>query len=122
MLEAALRAALDELARSPDVRYAEVRGTHEISQRLRVRDGRPEQATSGTARGVAIRVLGPVTWGFACTPNLDVASVVGAARRAIAVAKASGRVALAPLKFPPQPASTGTYATRVEIDPFTIPI
>ena len=121
-LDAALKAALEFLRRSPDVRYAEVRFVDETSERLRVRDGRPEQVTSANARGIGIRVLGAKTWGFACTPALDEGNAVRAAERALAVAKASGRVTRTPVAWTAQPAAVGTYTTKVEIDPFAIPV
>jgi TldD protein len=86
-----------------------------------VRDGRPEQATTGASRGIGVRVLGPKTWGFACTSFLDEASAVAAARRAVEIAKASGAVAERRVDFPAQPASRGAYATRFAIDPFGVP-
>ena len=121
-LDSSLRAALDFLQRSPLVRYAELRFVDESTERLRVRDGRPEQVTATRTRGVGVRVLGERTWGFACTAALDEASVVLAARRALAVAQASGRAAFAKVSWPAQPAAIGRYETKVEIDPFTVPI
>jgi TldD protein len=121
-VEEAMRAALDELRRAGDVRYAEVRFVSETTEKLRVRDGRPEQVATLRTRGVAIRVLGDKAWGFACSPELDEAGVVGAARRALAVARASGRVAHAPVLFPPREGAVGAYATRIEIDPFSVPL
>jgi TldD protein len=121
-LDAALRAALDALRRKGDVRYAEVRFVDETQERLRVRDGRPEQVTTTTSRGVAVRVLGERTWGFACTPDLDEASIVAAAQRAHAVARASGAVAARAVRFPERAPSGGSYASAVAIDPFTVPV
>jgi TldD protein len=120
--EAALHAALDWLRQSADVRYAEVRFVFEQNERLRVRDGRPEQASTGGSRGVGIRVLGQRTWGFACTPDLTESALVAAAKRAAAIARASGALVQTPVAFPEQPASRGTYETRVGTDPFTIPL
>jgi TldD protein len=122
MSEPALRAALDLLAKAADVRYAEVRWVSETSERLRVRDGRPEQATSGAAQGVAVRVLGEKTWGFACTPRTDEASVVDAARRALAVARASSAAAKTRVELPPMQAQRGSYASPVREDPFAVPL
>ena len=92
--EPSLEAALAVLRSQPDVRYAEARLVDETSERLAVRDGRPEQVTTETSRGVGIRVLGSKTWGFACTADTSEAALVAAARRALEVAghqKASGR-------------------------------
>ena len=118
----ALRAALSELSRAADVRYGEVHFVDERTERLEVKDGRPEVVTSGTRVGASVRVLGAKTWGFACTSDLSEAGVVTAARQALAVARASSRVAHSTVVFPPQPAAVGTYETPLTIDPFTVPL
>jgi TldD protein len=120
--DAAARAALAALAREPEVRYAEIRCVDERTERLRVRDGRPEQAATGTSAGVGIRVLGVHTWGFACTADLTEAGIVRAARAALGVAKASSRVAPRKVLFPEQPGSAGRYETPLGIDPFAVSV
>lgn len=119
--EAALLATLERLKREPSIRYAEVRFVSEKSERLRVRDGRPEQASTGASRGVGIRVLAR-TWGFACTPELTAQALDVAATRAVRIAAASSMLAREPTPFPAQPAVRGTYETRVVRDPFTVPL
>jgi TldD protein len=121
-LDHALRVALQALRADGDVRYAELRFVAESSEKLRVRDMRPEQVATSSSAGVAVRVLGARTWGFACTAGLDEASIVAAARRAADVARASGPLAREPVKFPAQDAARGTYESAVAIDPFTIPL
>jgi TldD protein len=121
-LDASLRAALEALRKRAGVRYAEVRYVDETSERLRVRDGRPEQVTSGRSRGVGVRVLGERTWGFACTDDLSEAGVLLAAERAASVAHASSAVARTTVRFPPQAASVGCYESHVAIDPFSVPL
>jgi TldD protein len=117
-----LEAALEALRRQPDVRYGEVRLVEERGERLGIRDGRPEQVASDGSRGVGIRVLAGATWGFACTPDTNEGAIVAAAARALAVARASGRVARNRVEFPEQPARRGTYETRFAIDPFAVPL
>ncbi len=117
-----LEAALAVLSAERDVRYAEARRVDETSERLTVRDGRPEQVTNEASRGVGIRVLGSKTWGFACTADLSEAGLVAAARQALRVARASSGVAKGAVAFPEGPAQRGSYVTKLEIDPFTIPL
>jgi TldD protein len=119
-VDAALHAALAEVRRAADIRHGEVCFFDEASERIQVRDGRPEAVTSGTSTGVSVRVLGARTWGFACTADLTEAGLVGAAREAIAVARASSRVAKTTVVFPPQAAAVGRYETPVAIDPFSV--
>ena len=121
MTDAPLHAALAWLRKQHDVRYAEVRLVDEGSERLRVRDGRPEQVTVEASLGVGIRVLGAKTWGFACSaddhrgrPPRRCGS--GGRHRA-----RSAAVARAPVAFPEQAASRGVYETPLVVDPFTIP-
>ena len=118
--EAALRATLGRLRGR--ARYAELRFVSERNERLRVRDGRPEQASTGGTRGVGIRVLGEKTWGFACTPDVSEAALAAAADRAARIAAASAPLARAPAAFPEAAAARGTYETRVLRDPFAIPL
>ncbi|HEX4448743.1 MAG TPA: TldD/PmbA family protein [Polyangiaceae bacterium] len=120
--EPALSAAIAWLRKQPDVRYAEVRFVDADGERLRVRDGRPEQVTTEASRGVGIRVLGAKAWGFACTADTSEGALVSAAARALAVARASAVAARVPVAFPEQQASVGRYETRPAVDPFSIPI
>jgi TldD protein len=120
--DAALLATLDWLKKQPAVRYAEVRFVDTRGEHLRVRDGRPEQVTAEASRGVGVRVLADKAWGFACSADLGEGSLRKAAERALSIAKASSAVARAPVAFPEQPASRGTYATEVAVDPFTVPL
>lgn len=121
-VDAALRAGLDAVRRLPDVRYAEVRFVDETSERLRVRDGRPEQVATSGSRGVGVRVLGTKTWGFACTADTSEAGIVQAALTAARIARASAAIVTRTVPFPERDASVGTYATPVAVDPFAIPL
>jgi TldD protein len=118
--DSALREALAELARAGDVRYGEVHFFDETSERFVFRDGRAEEVTQGVRTGASVRVLGSRTWGFACTAEVTPAALVRAAREALAVARASSRVARTTVVFPPQDPAVGAYETKVLIDPFTV--
>jgi TldD protein len=115
-------AILEGLRKAGEVRYAEVRYVDGVTERLRVRDGRPEDVTHVRQAGVGVRVLGTATWGFASTASLDEASVVQAARRAVAIARASSRVSPRKVAFPALPPARGTYATALGEDPFAVPL
>src|SRR5882672_11443918 len=99
--DAAARAALASLRREADVRYAEVRFVDERTEKLRVRDGRPEQVATAKSRDAGIHVLGASTWDFACTADLTDAGIGRATKEALAVARASSRVAARVVPFPP---------------------
>ena len=117
----ALFAAIAWVKQQHGVRYAEARFVGERSENLKVRDGRPENASSRTTRGAGVRVL-TGTWGFACTAKLDDASVMGAMKMALAVARASSGLVKAPAPFPERPPSRGAYENKPEIDPFSVPL
>jgi TldD protein len=117
-----LEAAVALLGKEPDVRYAEARFVDDRGERLGVRDGRPEQVTAETSRGVGVRVLGSKTWGFACTADTSEGAIVAAARRALGIARASSSIAQRAVVFPELAPQRGTYATRVEVDPFDVPL
>ena len=116
----ALDLALTWLKKQPDVRYAEVRFVEGDAERLRVRDGRPEQVTTEASRGVGIRVLGAKTWGFACSADTTEGALVAAAGRALAVARASAVAVQSAVAFPEQAAARGCYETKVAVDPFAV--
>ena len=118
----AMKAALDVLRRERDVRYAEIRFVADTSERLVVRDGRPEQVSSARSRGVGVRVLCERTWGFACSAELTEGALVAAARRALAVARASAVAASTAVVFPERAAAVGTYETQGVRDPFVVPL
>jgi TldD protein len=120
--DSALDSAIAWLRKQPDVRYAEVRFVETEGDRLRVRDGRPEQVTAEWSRGAGIRVLGAKTWGFACTADTSEGALLATAARALAIARASAPAATAPIVFPEQGPSVGHYATALAVDPFTIPV
>src|SRR5262249_25934778 len=119
-VDAALKATLALLRRSRLVRYAEVRFVSERSEYFSIRDYRPEQVTTGTSRGVGIRVLGRHAWGFACSADLSEQALERAAQQAIELAEASGKVAKRTVIFPSMAGTTGSYTTPLSLDPFSV--
>src|ERR1700735_4107343 len=105
----ALHAALAWLRKQPDVRYAEVRLVDDGGERLRVRDGRPEQVPADDSRRVRSRVLGSKTWGFACSADTSEGALVATAARALAIARASAVVAQRAGGFPAQAGAGGGF-------------
>src|SRR5262249_3212931 len=110
------------LRKTADVRYADVRFVGQSTEKLSVRDGRPEQISSGASRGIGIRVLTEKAWGFASTEDLTASALRRAALRATELARASGRVARTRVLFPEMEAARGQYTTPLSIDPFTVPL
>jgi TldD protein len=115
-------AALERARRTADVSYADLRFVREQSERLRVRDGAPDGMRRSTSTGFAVRVIANGAWGFACTPVADEDALARAVDQAVGIAKASARIARQPVVYPPRDAERGRYATRLEVDPFNVPL
>jgi TldD protein len=121
-IRALAEAALDRARRDADITYAEVRWVDEHGERLMIRDGAPDGISEFSSSGFGIRVLSRGAWGFACTPLANEAAVVRALGEAAAIARASARASAARVVFPPAEPQRGSYATRMQVDPFTIPL
>ncbi len=77
-----------EAARSRGASYADVRISRYLNQFINGRETKIQNVVSTESFGVGIRVIADGTWGFAATQTLTKAGVAGAAREAVAVAKA----------------------------------
>jgi TldD protein len=98
--------------------YADARAVVRRSQSVSTKNGRVEAVNDLETEGIGVRVLVDGAWGFACDRRLTNEGARGAALRAQAFARAAGgrgERALAPLA-----ASSGSYRTPVEIDPFAV--
>ena len=113
--------ALDE-AVAAGAAYADVRAVTEETESLTVQDQRVEAVGRETTRGIGVRVLVDGAWGFAGTARLDRGNVLGAARSAVEIARASATARRAPIRLAPATAVVGEYTTPHEIDPFDVPV
>jgi TldD protein len=118
---AVLLDAIASLKKQSDLSYAEVRFVEDETERVAVRNAALEHVESVARKGVAIRVLCDGAWGFAAAPGCEPSRVMAIAKRAVDVARASARAGgekarLAPIDGP----SRGSYASRVERDPFSV--
>jgi len=109
-------------SRHPEVRYAEVRWVRQRAERLRARDGRLDEMAQEESSGFGIRVLARGAWGFACTPTATSEALARAVDSAIAVALASAKVAITPVRFPERAPEVGRYETPFVTDPFSVPL
>jgi TldD protein len=100
--------------------YADARVVVRRSQVVGTRNQRVERLDDSETEGIGVRVLVGGAWGFACDRRLDTKGAEAAAAKACAFAKAAPgghRRELAPV----EPAQ-GEFRTRVERDPFAIPL
>ena len=98
--------------------YADARAVVRRSQAVATKNGRVENVNDVETEGIGVRVLVAGAWGFSCDRRLTAEGARDAALRAVAFAKAAaGRneKALAPV-----PATSGTYRTEYEEDPFAV--
>jgi TldD protein len=100
--------------------YADARAVVRRSQVVGTRNQRVERLDDSETEGIGVRVLVGGAWGFACDRRLDTQGAEAAAAKACAFAKAAPgghRRELAPVE-----AVQGKFRTRVERDPFAIPL
>jgi TldD protein len=111
--------ALDTAA-SGRASYADCRVVQRTVQTVVVKNGRVVSVASSEDEGAGVRVLVDGCWGFAAADRLDGASLDAAVARALRIARASARVAGAPVRLAPVQPVVAEYATPVEQDPFAV--
>jgi len=102
--------------------YADVRVTDKATQALSVRNGVVEGVENRTTMGFGVRVIADGAWGFASSSDLSPEAAVRVAREAVAVARASARVAAPPVRLAPVEPVSATWSGPREIDPFTVSV
>lgn len=112
--------AIARARRQADVTYAEARFVRTRRERIRARDLRVDEVAETESSGFGLRVLARGAWGFACTPVATSEALAKALDRAIAVARASARVAKTKVRFPERRGEVGRYETPFEVDPFGV--
>jgi len=102
--------------------YADVRVEGLDRQVVSVKNGRPDGLLEREEQGIGVRVLVNGAWGFASSSTINPREIERVARAAADTARASSLVAGEPVDLGPPIRSIGSYATAVQIDPFSIPI
>lgn len=97
--------------------YADARGVVKRSQSVATKNGNVEAVSDVETEGIGVRVLVDGAWGFAGAGTLSDESGREAARRACDFARAAGG---GKRRLEPLDPQTGTFKTRVEVDPFSI--
>lgn len=103
-------------------RYVDVRLSTLSTEAVKIRNGSVETLASGTERGIGIRVLSGNGWGFAGDSDDSEAALRRAADRALDAARASHLTATRDIVLSPVEPARGTWASKFDIDPFSIPI
>jgi TldD protein len=113
--------ALDT-ARLHGATYADARIVEHHEQTVGVKNGVVESLSETEDHGFGIRVIAEGAWGFASSAVLDQEEVERVAALAVEIARASALARREPVDIGPPVASTGTYRTPVQIDPFSVPV
>jgi TldD protein len=116
-----LQAALDA-ATSSGGSYADVRGVELTSEALGVRGPTVEALDRTESHGFGVRVLVDGAWGYASSAVLTAEEAARIARMAVEVARASATAISKPVELVPEPAHNATWATKIEKDPFEVPL
>src|ERR1700730_6354137 len=119
------RAQLEEALaslKSPALRYADVRYTATHDQHVRVRNGEVEMLGSTLDRAVGVRVLVGDGWGFAASSDSSESSLRRTAARALEGAAASHIASTQKVVLSDVVPHSGTWASRFEIDPWSVPL
>ncbi|MCG3173470.1 MAG: Metalloprotease TldD [Myxococcota bacterium] len=111
-----------EWLKSNGAAYADSRYFHHESETLSVRNGEVKEPLSESGAGVNIRVLANGAWGFAASAGCSEEEVIRTARAALDQALGAAGINPRKVALPSRAPSRGTYASRVEQDPFSIPL
>ena len=103
--------------------YCDVRIGRYLNQFITTRDLRVEDIVNTESAGVGVRVVAGGAYGFASTSDMSPDGVAGAARQAVAVARANARLQSEPLRMAPV-AGVGevAWATPIERDWRAVPV
>ena len=103
--------------------YCDVRIGRYLDQFITTRDLNVESVVNTESSGVGVRVLANGAYGFAATNDMSPDGVAGAARTAVAIAKANARLQSAPVQLAPvKGAGEVAWATPMQKDWRTVPI
>ncbi|MCD9032343.1 TldD/PmbA family protein [Luteimonas sp. Y-2-2-4F] len=103
-----------EAARGAGASYCDVRIGRYLRQYVMTREDKVENVVNGESAGAGVRVIVDGAWGFAATNTLTADGAAGAARQAVAIARANARLQQAPVRLAPAPA-LGEVAWRTPI-------
>jgi TldD protein len=117
VIAAALQAAAEAGAGYADARVVEAR--HE---EIDVASGRLDALEQSESVGLGVRVIVDGAWGFASVNDLSPDAAARVAVDAVAIARASGKVAGRPVELSPLAPQRGTWSGPCGTDPFSVPM
>jgi TldD protein len=105
-----------------DVDYADVRVVNRSDEEIAIKNDIPEVVKAGEQFGYGVRVLKGGAWGFAASCDFRASSLARTVRKAVSIAKASGRLLREKDQFETLAAQRAVYETPCRRDPFSVPI
>ena len=120
-IEDVLAQALDS-AKKAGATYADARIVRRRTERVATREDHVVSVTSGETYGIGVRVIADGAWGFASSPTVTGAAADEAARKAVAIARAARPALKHPVELAPAPVAKGKWQTKMDIDPFEVPL
>ena len=107
---------------SKKVAYGDIRYVHQTHQSLSIKDQTVEAISENDSLGAGIRVIVDGCWGFAATSSLADDDLIKTANLAIRIARASALTKRQDVRLAENPPHVDKYRTRVEENPFAVPI
>jgi TldD protein len=111
-----------EAAKKAGATYADARIVRRRTERIATREDHVVSVAAGETYGIGVRVIADGAWGFASSPVVTGPSAEEAARKAVAIAHAARPALKRPVELVPARVEKGKWATRMELDPFEVPL
>ena len=102
--------------------YGDVRIRRDRTERLAVKNGRPEHIARSESAGLGVRVIVNGAWGFFGTHRIEEAALEDAVRQAVAIARASAAAQTDPVQLAPVDPAHDRYDTPFTKDPLAVPL
>ncbi len=102
--------------------YGDVRLRRDHTERLAVKNGRPEHIARSESEGLGVRVIVDGAWGFFGTHRMEKDALDEAVRQAVDIARASAAAQTEPVRLAPVDPATDEYETPHERDPMAVPL
>jgi TldD protein len=112
-----------DAAQKAGASYCDVRIGRYLNQYITTRDLNVESVTNTESTGVGVRVIAAGAYGFAATNALTPDAVAGAARQAVAIAKANAKLQTEPVQLAPvKGVGEVAWGTPIKRDWRTVPV
>ncbi|MBS3938997.1 MAG: TldD/PmbA family protein [Peptococcaceae bacterium] len=113
-----IRTVLERLKQA-GVDYADIRVSEIVEEGISTENGKVQNLSTNRTKGYGVRVVALGSLGFAASQEFE--HMEQTALEALRIAKASQVAQRQPVRLSPKEAVVDHYATKVGIDPFTVP-